>query len=66
MHVGGSAAQMLLNDESHRVMLDQGCISMLEEFLQRLGGSPTPERTHALLGQSYLKHTLYCQLGEVL
>lgn len=64
-HVGSQAAHMLLDTPNFRVMLDADCINKLNDFLQQLGNRPSPERTYALLGQSYLSQVVSCQAGDV-
>jgi hypothetical protein len=64
-HLGRLACDKILAE--YRQMLDQACIDKLIEFLHQiqLGGHASPERSYALLGQSYLKHVFYCQRGDV-
>jgi hypothetical protein len=65
IHLGRQACERILAE--YIEMLDQACIDKLNEFLRqtRIGGHASPERSYALLGQSYLKHVFYCQKGDV-
>ena len=65
-HVGSDAARQLLDTQNLRSMLDDNCIRRLNDFLQQMGDRRhSPERTYALLGQSYLSEVMYCQKGDV-
>mmetsp|Transcript_40331 Transcript_40331/g.97342 ORF Transcript_40331/g.97342 Transcript_40331/m.97342 type:complete len:286 (+) Transcript_40331:61-918(+) len=66
-HVGSLAANTLLNTERYRAMLDDNCVGKLNNFLRQVGRNHvvSPERTYALLGQSYLSRVMYCQKGDV-
>ena len=65
LHVGSDAARQLLNTWNLRSMLDENYIHKLNDFLQQIGDRHSPERTYALLGQSYLSEVMYCQKGDV-
>lgn len=62
---GKEAARYLLNTPNIRERLDVDCISKLNDFLGQLGVRSAPERTYALLGQSYLKEVMFCQMDDV-
>ena len=64
-HVGSDAARQLLSQQNLRGLLDRGCINKLNDFLGQLGECQSPERTYALLGQSYLSQVMYCQKGDI-
>ena len=64
-HLGCQACNKLLSDPNCRNMLDEGCINKLNDFLRQIDGRESPERTYALLGQSYMAHVFYCQQGDV-
>jgi hypothetical protein len=66
IHLGRQACERILAEYT-TTMLDQACIEQLTEFLRQiqLGGHTAPERSYALLGQSYLTHVFYCQKGDV-
>lgn len=64
-HLGSQAANVLLNNRNLRQMLDDNCVTKLIDFLGKLSGSTSPERTYALLGQSYLSHVILCQGSDV-
>ena len=65
IHVGSAAARQLLSNQNVRRLLDGGCINKLNDFLGQLGDRQSPERTYALLGQSYLSQVMYCQKGDI-
>ena len=64
-HIGSEAVNQLLNNQGYRSMLDARSINKLTDFLSALGDRVSPERTYALLGQSYFSRVMYCQLGDV-
>jgi len=64
-HLGSQAANRLLSEQEWRRMLDSTCISKLNNFLSQLGSHAAPERSYALLGQSYLSQVMYCQSDDV-
>jgi len=63
--LGSQAANKLLNTPNLREMLDDNCVTKLNNFITQLGGRSTPERTYALLSQSYLSQVMYCQMDDV-
>lgn len=64
-HLGSEACNRLLGAQNCRQMLNQICIDKLNDFLRQIDGREAPERTYALLGQSYLAHVLFCQKADV-
>lgn len=64
-HLGSEAVNQLLNNQGFRNMLDDSSINKLNDFRSALGDMVSPERTYALLGQSYFSRVMYCQLGDV-
>lgn len=64
-HVGSQAVNQLLNNQGFRTMLDDRSINKLNDFRSALGARVSPERTYALLGQSYFSRVMYCQFGDV-
>ncbi|KAL7555522.1 hypothetical protein ACA910_020311 [Epithemia clementina (nom. ined.)] len=66
IHIGSRAANRLLNTQEYRSKLDEASINKLRDFLSEIGDHRTaPERTYALLGQSYMSHVTYVQSGDV-
>jgi hypothetical protein len=64
-HLGTQASNLLLSTPDLRRMLDTNCVGKLNDFLRQLGNRSAPERTYALLGQSYLSRVMYCQINDV-
>lgn len=64
-YLGSEACHRLLNDANCRSMLDQGCLDKLNDFLRQIHGKVRPERTCAVLGQTYWTRGLYCQKDDV-
>jgi hypothetical protein len=63
--LGSQAANQLLNTPNLRETLDENCVTKLNDFVTQLGGRSAPERTYALLGQSYFSQVMYCQMDDV-
>lgn len=63
--LGSQAANQLLNTPNLRETLDENCVTKLNDFITQLGGHTAPERTYALLGQSYFSEVMYCQMDDV-
>jgi hypothetical protein len=63
--LGSQAANQLLNTPNLRRMLDENCATKLNDFMTQLGDRSAPERTYALLGQSYFSQVMYCQMDDV-
>jgi hypothetical protein len=63
--LGSQAANQLLNTPNLRRMLDENCATKLNDFITQLGDRSAPDRTYALLGQSYFSQVMYCQMDDV-
>jgi hypothetical protein len=63
--LGSQAANDILNTPDFRGMLDSAGVGKLNDFLSQLGDRSAPERTDALLGQSYISQVLYTQMNDV-
>ena len=67
-HLGIQAAKTILNDDDLKDMMSNSDINVLENFASQvaiLSPGSAPERKHALLGQLYLEHVVYCQAGPI-
>ena len=65
-HLGSQAANRLLDPAlGYRRLLDANSLTKLTDFISVLGARESRERSYALLGQSYLRQVMYCQLGDV-
>jgi hypothetical protein len=62
-HLGSKACSKLLQDD-FKLMLTPPSIDKLSKFLRQIGNIECPERTYALLGQSYFSRVLFCQSGD--
>jgi len=66
IHLGSRAANRLMNTQEYRSKLDEASINKLRDFLSEIGEHrASPERTYALLGQSYFSRVTYVQTGDV-
>jgi hypothetical protein len=63
--LGSQAANQLLNTPNLRRMLDENCATKLNDFMTQLADRSAPERTYALLGQSYFSQVMHCQMDDV-
>jgi len=63
--VGSQAANQLSTAQNYRTILNETSINKLTDFLRELSDRAFPERTYALLGQSFLSHVSYYQLRDV-
>ncbi|KAG7337245.1 hypothetical protein IV203_036312 [Nitzschia inconspicua] len=67
-HLGVRAAKTILNDNDMTDMVDSSGITAMQNFVRQvevLAPGSARERKHALLGQLYLEHVVYCQAGPI-
>lgn len=63
-HMGSQGINHMLDTPELSALLDPGCIATLTATRNQLAGT-APERTYALLGQSYLRKVFYAQSGDL-
>jgi hypothetical protein len=63
-HMGSKGINHILETPQLVALLDPGCVATLIATRNQLAGT-APERTYALLGQSYLQKVIYAQSGDL-